>query len=118
MPASDFTWYPTWVETEAPDFAVSITECENFKKDYQVIDGDKLETFNLTFDGILDSNRNSMLVHYTNSAIGSYNYFEWTTVPSYLDSGTTMDVRYVKDSYKEEVRSRYWYIECSFERQV
>ena len=116
MTASDFTWYPTWVEPETIDFAVSITVCENFKKDYQAISDVELERFNLIFEGVSDANRNSMIAHYTNSATGPLHYFEWTTVPSYLNSGTTMMVRYVKDSYDEKPRSRYWNIECTFER--
>jgi hypothetical protein len=118
MPASDFTWYPTWVEPETVDFAVSITECENFKKDYQAVSDNRLKRFNLIFEGVLDSTRNSMAAHYTNSATGSLNFFEWTTVPSYLDSGTTMVVRYVKDSYDEKPRSRYWDIEMTFEEST
>jgi hypothetical protein len=115
MPASDFSWYPTWVEPETVDFAVSITVCENFKKDYQAVSDSELTRFHLIFDGVTDTNRNSMFSHYANSATGPLQYFEWTTVPSYLNSGTTMLVRYIKDSYKEKPRPRYWEIEMSFE---
>lgn len=115
MAASDFDWYPTWVEPEKPDFSVLVTETENFKKDYQEISDSNTERFHLTFDGVSDSNRNSMRDHYTNSATGPLEFFTWTTVPSYLNSGTTMVVRYIKDSYKERPRPRYWEIELSFE---
>jgi hypothetical protein len=113
--ASDFTWYPTWVDPETISFSVSITECENFKKDYQVVSDSKTEVFNLSFDGVTDTNRNLINAHYVTSATGPLHYFTWTTVPSYLNSGSTMVVRYVKDSYKEKPKPTYWEIELSFE---
>jgi len=113
--ASDFIWYPTWVEPVPVNFPVLITECENFRKDYQIVSDVETGIFHLSFDGVTDANRNLMAAHYVSSATGPLNYFIWTTVPSYLNSGTTMVVRYIKDSYKEKPKSRCWEIELSLE---
>lgn len=114
---ADFTWTPTWVTPRPPVFAVWITDSESFKKDYQLLDTNALRFFDLDFDGVSDSTRNSIIAHF-NSVTGPYDSFVWTTVPSYLNSGTTMTVRHVENSYKEIPRERHWEITFSFEKVV
>jgi len=108
---------PTWVSPRAPVFAVLITPSESFKKDYQLLDTNSQGIYDLTFDGVLDATRNTIIAHYT-GVTGPYDNFVWKSVPSYLNAGATMTVRYVLGSYKEEPRERSWQIKCSFEKDI
>ena len=108
---------PTWVVPREEDFAVLITQSESFKKDYQLLDTNSIRVYDLTFTGVTDSIRNTIFAHRT-SVTGPYDSFTWTSVPSYLNAGTTMTVRYVAKSYKEQPQARSWDIRLSFERDV
>ena len=114
---ANFTWTPTWVMPRVPQYAVLITQSESFKKDYQLLDSNSIDRYDLSFDGISDTDRNAVVGHYS-GVTGPYDSFIWTTVPSYLNAGTTMTVRYVSGSYKEEPSARYWSIKLSFEKDV
>ena len=114
---ANFTWTPTWATPRAPQFAVLITPTESFKKDYQLLDTNSINIYDLEFDGLLDATRNSIVAHFI-GVTGAYDSFDWNTVPSYLDAGTTMTVRYLPGSYKERVESRHWEIKLAFEAVV
>ena len=115
--AYDFTWIPTWVTPRARRHAVEITRSENFKKETYLLDGNSLRVFDLEFSGVTDGVRNAISGHYSN-VTGPYSSFEWTTVPSYLNAGTTMDVHYIPGSFREEPEARSWVMKMSFERDV
>ena len=117
--ATSFQWTATWVIPRAKQWAVLITPSESFKKDYQLLDTNSIDVYDVRFDGVSDATRNSIVAHYNGQATGPYAAFEWATVPTYLNTGgTTMTVRYVPDTYKEEPQSRYWMIQLSFEKDV
>ena len=113
----NFTVTPTWVTPRAPQYAVIITMSESFKKDYQVLDSNANKIFDLTFDGVSDTTRNTILSHYS-SVTGPYDSFTWKSVPSYLNEGSSMTVRYKQGTYAEEPRERSWQIKFSFEEDV
>ena len=108
---------PTWAVPREPRFAVLITPSESFKKDYQLLDTNSIKVYDLTFSGVTDSTRNSIIAHFA-SVTGPYDSFVWTSVPSYLNAGTTMTVRYMQNSYKEQPQARSWDIQLSFEKSV
>jgi hypothetical protein len=95
-PPLDFLWTPTWVIPLVPDVGVSESPDDRYIKDYYQIHSNVEKMFDLVF----------------------YLPFIWTTVPSYINEGTTMTVRYVDRSYKEDVKSRYWTIEMTFEKDI
>jgi hypothetical protein len=113
----DFTWTPTWVTPRAKQWPVLITQSESFKKDYQLLDTNSLNVYELEFDGVTDSTRNAILNHFT-GVTGPYDSFWWSTVPSYLNIGSGVTVRYLPGSYQESPRARYWEITFSFEEDV
>ncbi|MFH1623545.1 MAG: hypothetical protein ABID54_00125 [Pseudomonadota bacterium] len=108
---------PTWVYPREPVYPVIITASENFKKDYQLLDDNSQDIYDLHFDGISDAVRNTIAAHRAGVS-GGYDNFVWTSVPSYLNAGTTMTVRYVRGSYNEEPRARSWEINFAFEKDV
>ena len=114
---ASFTWAPTWVYPVVPDVGVLESPDERFVKDHYLLHGNLDKTFDLVFSGVSDTGRNAIQTFYSN-VTGPYYPFEWTTVPSYINEGTTMTVRFVDGSYKEEVQARYWNIECSFEKDI
>jgi hypothetical protein len=116
-PPLDFLWTPTWVIPLVPDVGVSESPDDRYIKDYYQIHSNVEKMFDLVFEGVTDTIRNRISKHYSR-VTGPYLPFIWTTVPSYINEGTTMTVRYVDRSYKEDVKSRYWTIEMTFEKDI
>ena len=116
--ARSFYWRPTYVTPVEPEFTVIITIADSFKKDYQLLDTNSMRMFDLSFSGVSDSGRNAIAKHHSSAATGPYAVFAWTTVPSYLNSGSTLNVRYIAGSFKQEPQARSWDLSMSFEVDV
>jgi len=114
---TDFKWNPTWVIPLVPDVGVLESPDTRYVRDRYQMHSNLEKMFELVFEGVTDTTRNNINAHYSN-VTGPYWPFVWTTVPSYINEGTTMTVRYVDRSYKEEVKSRYWSIEMTFEKDI
>ena len=114
---ANFTYIPTWVTPIAPKYAVIITQSESFKKDYQLLDTNSIQRYTLKFEGVSDTNRNLMIAHYS-GVTGPYDSFSWTTVPSYLNEGASLTVRYSPGGYREKPDAAYWNIDITFEKNV
>ena len=114
---ANFSFTHTWATPVAPKYAVFITQSESFKKDYQLLDTNSIQKYTLRFDGISDSDRNLIVAHYS-GVTGPYDSFSWTTVPSYLNEGGALTVRYVPGGYRERPSATYWTIDIIFEKNV
>ena len=129
MAATDFIWTATETHVILPQYAVRITQTENFKKDRQLLDTTALEQWRLVFK-VLDQssgspNRDNLFDHYndtSNSIFGTFGSFSWLNAnqPNHIrDSGTDKTVVYV--SYQESVvlaKVRRWNIEIVLELVV
>jgi len=114
---ADFLWTPTWVIPLVPDVGVLESPDDRYIKDRYQMHSNVEKMFDLVFEGVTDTTRNKISRHYSR-VTGPYRVFDWTTVPSYINEGTTMTVRYVDRSYKEDVKSKYWTIEMTFEEDI
>jgi hypothetical protein len=99
---ANFTYTPQEVIALEPEFPVIITQSDSFKKNYQLIETTATERYSLLFKAISTTVRNNILSHFNTTGYGGYASFSWTTVPSYIKTGTSQTVRYVPGSYLEE----------------
>jgi hypothetical protein len=113
----DFDWIPTWVIPLVPDVGVLVSPDDRYVKDYYQMHSNVEKMFDIVFEGVTDTIRNRINRHYSR-VTGPYLPFTWTTVPSYINEGTTMTVRYVDRSYKEQVQAKHWEIEMTFEKDI
>ena len=99
---ADFSYTPQEVIALEPEYPVVITQSDSFKKNYQLIETTARERYLVIFKAIATSVRNNILTHWNTTGYGGYASFSWTTVPSYIKSGSAQTVRYVPGSYSEE----------------
>lgn len=112
---ADFTWTPNWVRPQKPTFPVLVTEAESGKKQRGLLDTAAARTYRLSFEGVSDAVRNAIKDHYE-AQYGEYSKFSWTTVPSYINEGSSMDVYYV--DYDEDPLANGWDIDIVFEKDI
>lgn len=118
---ASFTFPPTWVFPEEVQYHTVITEAESQKKEYFNISGSTpVEQYKIVFSGVSDAGYNGgtgILDHY-NGQLGGYQYFTWTSVPSYILGGSDVSGRWVEGSFKQTPRANSWDIEIMFERDL
>lgn len=83
--AANFTFVPSVVIPEEPEYSVEITPSEGMKKQYQLLSTTPLQRFKLIFKAITNAVAVDIQAHYA-SCYGQYDNFSWTSVPSYIDT--------------------------------
>jgi len=117
MAADDFSLKPTWVEPESPEYHNVITKAESYKKVFTNISTTPTRIFKLKFDGLSDTDYATLKTHYE-GRMGGYDSFSWTSVPAYIDSGTSKTGRWVDGSLKATPQAKHWEVEIQFEQEV
>jgi len=112
-----FTFIPTWVFPEEPQFGVMITSTETMKKEYYLLSGSSsIDRYRLVFSGVSDAGYNGtggIRTHFR-AQNGGYQSFKWATIPSYILSSSVTG-RWVAGSLKETPNANYWDLELTFE---
>jgi len=120
---ADFTWTPIQVVPSAPQFNVKRTRAVSFKRRYYEIDSNEEKLYTLNFglieaSGALNGNsRDDIRAHY-DAQKGFYTNFDWTAVPTYINSGSNINCRY--ESYDEvpDANGNVWKVTIVFREEV
>lgn len=118
MAADDFSLVPSEVIELTPIFNNVITESESMKKEFLNLSTTALRQYQLTFNVLTTANKDVLLAHY-NARYGGYDEFTWTSVPSYIESGTNITGRWVDGSLQiTPVGNKYWKCSITMEKSV
>jgi hypothetical protein len=119
MAAGDnFSLKPNVVEPQEPAYNNIATQSESMKKEYLNLAATPEEKFLLRFKALTSTNMSILLTHFKDNSGGFYP-FSWTSVPSYINSGSDMTGRWVQGSLKITPNgNRYWQCEVMFEKSV
>jgi len=117
MAADDFTLIPTWVKPLPSKFYNVVTKSESGKKEYQNISTTPTKQFELKFQGLSDTDYDSLRAHYE-ARYGGYDSFSWQSVPSYIESGANMTGRWKDKSLKAKARATCWDVTIIFEKDT
>jgi len=116
--AANFTVTPTVVEHDLRDHNIIETQAEDMKKEYYKLSNTPTVRYRLVFNAISTTVMNSILDHYS-SCYGGYDNFTWTSVPSYIESGSNLTGRWVEKSLSiAPARMARWNVEILFEKDV
>jgi len=114
----DFTLTPNVVITYPPAYYNVITQSESGKKEYMNIASTPTEKYELQFNALTNSQRDTLLTHYKDN-YGEYHSFSWKSVPSYVNSGADMTGRWVDGSLRmSPVGNLYWRCSVVFEKEI
>ena len=114
----DFTLTPNLVVTRTPAYYNVITQSESGKKEYMNIASTPTEQYELQFNALTNSQRDTLLTHYKDN-YGGYHSFIWKSVPSYINSGADMTGRWVDGSLRmSPVGNLYWRCSVVFEKEI
>ena len=112
-----FTWTPKVVRPLTPQFSMLTTDSDSFKQQFQLLDEETEEKFELLFGEDIASVRLAVREHYV-AQKHNYTPFSWTP-PTYI-SGSAMTVRY--DGFEENPRmdggGEIWDIRVVFRKET
>ena len=111
---ADFNWLPHHVELGPPQWNTLLTEMEGMRKKARLISSLPMKTWILFFRLLTKVERDLLLDHF-NGQYGQTIPFNWTNIPSWIDtSASYYYVRY--KSYKEELSGgTLWDVTVEFE---
>jgi hypothetical protein len=112
---SAFTLVPNLVTTLVPEYNNVQSQTESMKKEYFNISATPVESYRIDFNAITSAVRDTILTHYKDQS-GGYYPFSWTSVPSYIGSGSNITGRWVEGSLSMEKISNRWKVSISFEK--
>ncbi len=117
MAAGDsFTLNPTVVIPVAPEYHNIITPSESMKKEFINIAATPLEQWKLVFAVLSSTNMNVALTHYKDNS-GGYYQFIWTSVPSYINSGSDITGHWIDGSLNIAPNGKkHWSVDIIFEK--
>lgn len=111
----DFSYEPHAVRPGTPQWNVLATDMEGMTKKTRLISTRSKMTWELEFRLQTKAERDLLLAHY-NGQNGSLTPFNWTSVPSYIDSTSTYYVRYVE--YVETLIATLFNVVLKFEEAL
>jgi len=94
---SAFTLTPNQVVELEPIYNNVITESESMKKEFLNLSATALQRYKLSFKALTTANKDVLIAHYKDQS-GGYYPFSWSSVPSYIESGTSITGRWVDGS--------------------
>jgi len=100
----------------APEYNNVTSQTESMKKEYYNISATAVETYQLEFKALSDTDRDTILTHYKDQS-GGYHNFSWQSVPSYIGSGANITGRWIEGSLKMSINSNRWKVSLSFEKE-
>lgn len=116
--AANFTETPTVVQIKGRDYHVVETAVEDMKKRYYKLSNNPRLQWKLSFHAVTSTVMNNIVAHY-DSCYGSYSQFTWTSVPSYIESGSNLTGRWVQGSLNvTPLGKKYWNVDIVFEKSV
>jgi hypothetical protein len=113
---ANFIWEPEYV-TPKKSYPVYLTPSEiPGKKEALLLDDNPELIYSLTFKAVDPADRLSILAHY-DGRFGPYSTFTWNGVPSNINGGAAMTVRYAESNpYSEKpLEAGLWEIQINFE---
>jgi len=116
--AANFAVTPHIVTLEKRDYHTIETQAEDMNKEYYKLTSNAQVQYRLRFTAVNSSTMNTILGHY-DACFGAYDSFTWTTVPSYISSGSSMSCHWVANTLDiTPAGMKYWNIEGIFEKDV
>ena len=110
----DFTAHE--IDEGPPVYNTVITKMEGLRRKARVKSSEPDRTFKLKFNGQTDTEKNAIKAHY-DSQYGDGDPFYWTTVPSDIDSGTNIYVRYKSISF-DKIMNNIHEISIEFQEEI
>ena len=114
MGVRDFDMKPTWVEPEEPVYNVLVTDSDGMKREHILVSTTAVKRYKVTYSGVSDGGYTQFLNHF-NSCYGGAYYFDWNSIPSYIESGATQRGYWVSGTWKPKVEARSWDWTITFE---
>ncbi len=116
--AANFTVTPNLVTIVKKEYHIIETQAEDMNKEYYKLSNNPQVRYRLHFAGVDSSTMNTILAHY-DAAYGPYDSFSWTTVPSYIESGSSITGNWVKGTLGITNNGMmHWNVELVIEKQV
>lgn len=112
---ADFTFECHHCEPGTPIYNVLSTEMEGVTEKSRLISTRPKKTWQIEIRLQTKAERDQVLAHYTGQS-GTLIPFNWTTVPSYIDSTSTYYVKYVE--YSETLTATLFNITIKFKEAL